>query len=287
MAFFGFGKKKSKRRIRRRKRPKRRVKYKPRKRLKRKPRKIRKRVVKRIKRRVVKKPKKVLKPKRIKRPKVSKKPKVVKPLIEKMPDEKAYDLLKRYRISLLPYAFCKNEKQLSLALKKVGFPCVMKVSGKTLIHKIDIGGIRLNINNEEEARRTFNELLKIKGCEKVLVQRMIKEGYELILGAKHDKQFGSVVAIGLGGIYVEILKDVAFRVCPISVKDAEDMVLELKGYNILKGARGKKAVNFNALYDTLVKVSRLSIAQKIKELDINPLFCNEKGCFVADVRIVK
>jgi len=280
MAFFDFGKKKSKKKTRRRRRRR------PKKRVKRKPRKIRKRV-KRIKKRVIKKPKKVLRPKKIKKPKVSEKPKIIKPLIEKIPDEKAYDLLKRYRIPLPPYAFCKNEKQLFLALKKIGFPCVMKVSGKTLIHKTDIGGIRLNINNEEEARKNFNELTKIKDCEKVLVQRMIKEGYELILGAKSDEQFGKVVAIGLGGVFVEIFKDVVFRVCPISVKDAEDMVLELKGYEILKGARGKKSVNFNALYDILVKVSRLSITQKIKELDINPLFCNEKGCFATDVRIVK
>lgn len=269
MAFFGFGKKKPKRRARKRVRRHKRI-------VKRKPRKIRKRVVK--------KRKKVLKPKKIKKPK---KPKIVKPLIEKISDEKAYALLKRYKISLPPYAFCKREKDLIKALKKIDFPVVMKVSGKTLIHKSDIGGIRLNINNKEEARKTFNELMKIKGCEKVLVQRMIKEGYELILGAKSDEQFGKVVAIGLGGIFVEIFKDVVFRVCPISVKDAEDMVLELKGYEILKGARGKKSINFNTLYDTLIKVSRLAIAQKIKELDINPLFCNEKGCFAADIRIVK
>jgi acyl-CoA synthetase (NDP forming) len=282
MAFFGFGKKKPRRKIRRRiRRPKKRVK----KRVKYKPRKIRKRVVKKVKKKVVKRRKKIIKPKKIK--KVIKKPKIIKPLIEKIPDEKAYDLLKRYRIPLPPYSFCKRENDLIPALKKTGFPVVMKVSGRTLIHKTDIGGIKLNIDNEEEARKTFNQLMKIKGCEKVLIQRMIKEGYELILGAKSDKQFGKVVAIGLGGIFVEIFKDVVFRVCPISVKDAEDMVLELKGYEILKGARGKKPINFNTLHDTLVKVSRLAIAQKIKELDINPLFCNEKGCFAADVRIVK
>ena len=260
MAFFGFGKKKPKR-------------------------KIRKRVVKKVKKKVVKRRKKIIKPKKIK--KVIKKPKVIKPLIEKIPDEKAYDLLKRYRIPLPPYAFCKRENDLILALKKTDFPVVMKASGINIIHKTDIGGIKLNINNEEEARKNFNDLIKIKGCEKVLVQKMIKEGYELILGAKSDKQFGKVVAIGLGGIFVEIFKDVVFRVCPISVKDAEDMVLELKGYEILKGARGKKPINFNTLYDTLVKVSRLAITQRIKELDINPLFCNEKGCFAADVRIIK
>ena len=279
MAFFGFGKKKSRKRTRKRVR-------RSKKRVKRKPRRTRKRV-KRIKKKVMKKRKKVFKPRKIKKPKVSRKPKIVKPLIEKMPDERAYDLLKRYRIPLPPYAFCKREKDLIKALKKIGFPCVMKVSGKTLIHKSDIGGIRLNINDEEEAKKTFNELMKIKGCEKVLVQRMIKEGYELIVGSKSDKQFGKVIAIGLGGIYVEIFKDVVFRVCPISVRDAEDMVLELKGYEILKGVRGKKPINFNALYDTLIKLNRLTIAQKIKELDINPLFCNEKGCFAADVRIVK
>lgn len=243
---------------------------------------------------VAKKPKQIkAKPvrikKRVKRVKPSVKritgkiiPKVV---ALKMPDEEAFDIVKRYRIPIVPYIFCKKESDLALIAKKIGFPAVIKVSSKSIIHKSEVSGVKTNISNLEEAAATFKQLIKIKGCEKVLVQKQLS-GTELIVGAKADPNFGHVVSVGLGGIYVEILKDVAFRVCPITKLDAEQMVSELKGYAILAGARGK-AIKFDMLYDVIVNVSKLATAKKIKELDINPLFCNENGCWAADIRIVK
>jgi len=245
-----------------------------------KPKKIKRKNIKKIKPKVkiIKKVRKVKKPKKIK---------IVKPLFNKMSDEKAFNILKRYRITLPHYAFCKNEKQLSLALKKVGFPCVMKVSGD-IIHKTDVKGVRTNIENEEEARKNFNELIKIKGSDKVLVQKMIKGGYEIIVGGKKDPQFNRVVALGAGGIFTEFLKDVSFRIAPLSRRDAEEMLREVKFSDlILKGFRGQKPANPDPIIDTILSVSRIMERYpNIKELDINPLFATSTKAIAADVRII-
>lgn len=231
------------------------------------------------------KPKKVVK-KKIK-PKAEKieKPKEIK--VEKMPDEKAYEILKKYKIQLPSYAFCKNENELKVALKKIGFPCVLKVSGD-IVHKTNVNGVRLNIKSEEEALKTFKELMKIKGCKKVLVQSMITEGYELIIGGKKDPQFNRVVALGAGGIFTEFLKDVSFRVCPLSRADAEEMLKEVKFSDlILKGFRGQKPADANSIIEAILSVSKIMENNpEIKELDINPLFATPTKAIAADVRII-
>jgi len=257
-----------------------------RRKVKRKVRKRAKKGPKRSKGTVKKSPRKVYrkpKPKKVKKiKKVS-----VKLDVNKMNDEKAYDLMKRYRLPIVPYAFCKNEKQLLVAIKKIGFPLAMKVSGK-ILHKTEVKGVRLNISDEEEAVKTFYDLMKISGTDKVLVQKMIKKGYELIVGAKRDPNFNSVVALGAGGIYTELLKDVSFRVTPLSKFDAEQMLNEVKFSEIiLTGFRGKKPADKNSIIDTLLTVSRIMEKNnKIKELDINPLFVTSKKSFVTDVRII-
>lgn len=202
---------------------------------------------------------------------------------EKMQDEKAYALLKQYGIPLVQNSFVKKEGELSAALKKTGLPAVMKVSGRTIIHKTELDGVA-TASSEQEAKTVFKKLQSISGAEKTIVQKRL-EGVEVIVGAKSDPQFGTVVAFGLGGIYTEVIKDVVFRICPISAEDAEQMIKSVKGYEILAGARGK-AVNIEALKDVLVKICRLASREGIKEMDINPLFCNEQGCWAADVRMV-
>lgn len=242
--------------------------------------------IKKIKHRVKPKVKHKIIKKHIKKP-ITKKP-VIKlkiPTIEKISDGKAYDIIKKYKIPIPKHFFSKKEKDIPFILKKIGFPCVMKVSG-SIVHKTEVGGVKTNIMNEQQGLEAFKTLMKIKGCERVLIQKQV-EGIELIVGAKYDPQFGAIVSVGIGGIYVEILKDVVFRVAPITINDAESMIRELKGYDILAGARGTKPINFNVLYDTLVKVSKLAVSERIKEMDINPLFCDDKGCYAADVRIVK
>jgi acyl-CoA synthetase (NDP forming) len=235
-----------------------------------------------------KKPKPI-KPKHVK-PKLEAK-KIVKKEIKlefkKMPDESAYDMLKRYRIPLTDYVFCKKEVDLKPALKKIGFPCVMKVSGE-IIHKTNVNGVRINIRSEDEAVKIFNELIKIRGCEKVLVQKMIEEGYEIIVGGKKDPQFNRVVALGAGGVFTEFLKDVSFRVCPLSRNDAEEMLKEVKFSDlILKGFRGQKPADANSIIEVILAVSRIMENNpKIKELDINPLFALPTKALAADVRII-
>jgi succinyl-CoA synthetase beta subunit len=254
--------------------------------------------------------KKVKRPVKTKRPKVKKKVKITKPvirpkikkivkpvkiskveaktLINKMPDDKAFELLKRYRIKVPDYEFCKKEDEAKNFLKKIGFPCVMKVSGRNIIHKTDVNGVRTNINSEEEAIKTFNELMKINGCEKVLVQKMIKEGYELIIGGKKDPQFKKVIVLGAGGIFTEFLKDVSFRVSPLTAEDAEDMLNEVKFSElILKGFRGQKPANKESIVNTILAVSRMMEADpKIKEIDLNPVFATSQDAIAADVRII-
>jgi acyl-CoA synthetase (NDP forming) len=206
-------------------------------------------------------------------------------MIEKMPDEKAFDLIKKYKIPLIQQTFIKNDKDLQLILNKLGFPCVMKVSGN-ILHRTEVGGVRVNIQSVQQATETFKHLMRIKGADKVLIQKQAT-GKELIVGIKRDSSFGHIITVGIGGIFVEILKDVIFRVCPISLQDAENMIRELKGYEILKGMRGERGIDFNSLYEILLKVSKLAVNEKIKQMDINPLFCSERGCFAIDVRIIK
>jgi len=204
----------------------------------------------------------------------------------RMDEKKAYDKLKTGKIPTAPYMFIKKEKDIKAAMKKAGVPCVMKVAGTSIMHKTEKNGIYMNIDSEERALEAFNKLMKIKGADQVVVQKQL-EGLELIVGTKKSDEFGYVVSAGIGGIYVEILKDVTFRIAPLSKNDAEEMIKELKGYEILKGIRGKKAINMEKLHDLLVKISKFAINNKYKEMDINPLICNEDGCWATDIRIIE
>ena len=245
-----------------------------------------KKKAKSIKRKTVKKPKVKIKKKMLRKTvKAAKKKKG--PTIKKMSDEKAFTILKRYKIDVPDYAFCKNEKELEAALKKVGYPCVMKVSG-SIVHKTDVNGVRKNVTNMEDAVKHFKELIKIKGCDKVLVQKMVESGYELIIGGKKDPQFNRIVAFGAGGIFTEFLKDVSFRVAPLSKMDAEEMIKEVKFSELLmNGFRGQKPANVAAIKDVLLSVSKIMEKYKeINELDINPLFATPTKAIATDVRII-
>lgn len=209
-------------------------------------------------------------------------------LVNKMPEEKAYELLKRYKIKVPDYMFCKTEKDLSEAIKKLGFPMVLKATGSGIVHKTELNAIRLNINFEDDAKSAFSDLMKIKGTEKVLAQRLVKEGYEIIIGARRDPQFKTVVALGAGGIFTEFLKDVSFRISPIAKEDAESMLSEVRFSELLlKGFRGQKPANKEAIVNAILSVSRMVESNpKIKEVDLNPVFANSTDAIAADVRII-
>src|SRR3989344_748008 len=208
------------------------------------------------------------------------------PPVEKMADEKAFELLKKYKISLVPQMVIRKDSELPAALKKIGFPCVMKVSSSKIIHRTEVGGVLRNIKSDAEAMEAFGRLMKIKNNEKVIVQKHL-EDLEIIVGGKYDPQFGYVVSVGLGGQFVEILKDITFRIAPVTPADVHAMLKELKGYDVLKGFRNFKPVNMETLAEAIVNVSRMISNEKIKEMDLNPLFCSDKGCWAADVRLIK
>ncbi len=199
----------------------------------------------------------------------------------RIPEEKAFALLKRYGIPVVPQVFCSSPSSVTLAVRKIGFPCVMKAVGP--LHKTDVGGVVLDVRTEEEAEEVFRRLLKIRGCEKVLVQKQLR-GVELMVGGVRDGTFGSFVSFGLGGIYVEMLSDVSFRLCPVTEGDAEAMMKETAAWRILSGARGRK-YPVEELKRIIVSASNLMVRCRLAEMDVNPLIATENGFFAADVRM--
>ena len=181
----------------------------------------------------------------------------------------------------------KKESELS-KIKK--FPAVMKLVSPQAVHKTEIGGVK-TVNDFKEAQETFNNFVKLAKSKKmkltgVIVQEYVK-GREFIIGIKNDPTFGHVVMFGAGGVFVESLKDVTFRSCPITGNDADSMISDLKNQWLITGTRGQKPVNSRLLKRILVKVSNIPKKHKsIEELDINPLIANEKDAKIVDVRIV-
>ncbi len=205
--------------------------------------------------------------------------------------EKSLALLKKHAVPCADWKIAKNEKSAVSTAKKIGFPVVLKVSSKKIIHKSDVGGVKANLANEEEVANAFNEIIKnakkvnVKP-EGILVQKM-HSGTEVIVGMKRDPQFGPVVLFGLGGIFVEILNDVSMRIAPLAKNDCMEMIKELKGSKILFGARGEKPVNTDALVKILMAVSNIGMKnKKIMEMDLNPVMVDEKSASVVDVRVI-
>ncbi|MFQ5957322.1 MAG: acetate--CoA ligase family protein, partial [Candidatus Brocadiales bacterium] len=165
------------------------------------------------------------------------------------------------------------------AAEDIGYPVVLKVASPDILHKSDVRGVRLGLDGPDEVSRAFEDILegmrrRIPGAQVdgVFVQEMVKGGREVILGASHDAQFGHLIMFGLGGIYVEMLKDVSFRVAPITQTDAREMVREIRSYSLLKGARGEGALDIDAVVEGLQRLSQLiTDFPEIVELDINPL----------------
>jgi len=192
------------------------------------------------------------------------------------------DALNRINIPIAKFELADSLQKVERAQKKFGFPCVLKLVSPKVVHKTEEGGVKI-VHDPSELKETANSFLK-KG--KVLVQEKC-DGVELFLGIKNDPSFGHILLAGIGGIFVEVYKDISFRVCPISKKDAEQMLDELKGKKLLEGIRGMKPVNRKALVDAMVSLSHLPKKIKgLEELDVNPLFANEKEVVAVDARIV-
>jgi acyl-CoA synthetase (NDP forming) len=187
-----------------------------------------------------------------------------------------------------------NLDEVVTAAEEIGFPLVLKLISQKLLHKSDAGLVHLGIHDKEGVRRAYHEILKNKeradGTAEIkgfLVQRMLQNGYEVIVGLAPDPTFGKILLFGMGGVFVEILKDVAIRKIPIRRSDARDMIEEIKGYQILKGARGKEPANLKYLEELLLNVSQLGMeAGQIKEMDLNPVLVDSQKASVADIRII-
>ena len=177
---------------------------------------------------------------------------------------------------------------------QIGYPTVLKIVSPDILHKWDLGGVVLNLKSATEVKDAYNKILenvkrhkpdaKIVG---VLVQEMAPSSTEVIVGSIKDPQFGPALMFGLGGIFVEVLKDVTFRIAPITETDAREMITEVKGYPILKGYRGQAPADVNAIVKILMNTSRLIMDHmEIKELDLNPIMVYDKGAKTVDARII-
>lgn len=195
----------------------------------------------------------------------------------------AFDILDACDIPRTSITFLKDETELEKAKKEIPKPWVLKVSGP--IHKTDVNGVTLNVNTQKFAKKEIARMLKIKGADGVLVQEMVK-GIELFAGAKKENRIGHIVMVGLGGIYIEILKDVNARLAPFDKAEALQMIRRLRSYPLIKGSRGQKGSDENILAEILLKISSLlSHFPEITELDLNPLMANEERIDCVDVRI--
>ncbi len=187
-------------------------------------------------------------------------------------------------IPLVPEIVSTSKEELTNFAQKVGFPVVAKVVGP--VHKSDVGGVTLNIRTAEHLALEFDRMMKIKDATGVMVQKMLK-GTELFIGAKYETRFGHVVLCGLGGIFVEVLKDVSSGLAPLSYAEAYSMIHSLKGYKIIKGTRGQKGINEQKFAEIIVRLSTLlRFATEIKEMDINPLLADENDIVAVDARIL-
>ncbi len=208
----------------------------------------------------------------------------------------AKKILAAYGIPVTREKLAVTADQAVKIARKIGYPVALKISSARIMHKTEAGGIRLNVKTDAQVRAAFRQIvanakkyMPRADIQGVLVQEMLVSGIETIVGTIDDPVFGPCVMFGLGGVFVEALKDVSFRVAPLSRADAEEMVREIKGYSVLRGLRGKPPADMEALIDVILKVSRLVSDHKkiIKELDINPLMLFENGAKVADALIIK
>jgi acyl-CoA synthetase (NDP forming) len=203
-------------------------------------------------------------------------------------------ILRQAGIPVVETRLAKTQKEAVSLSRKMGFPVVLKISSPVVIHKSDSGGVKLSLTNAAEVKKAYDEILKkVKkqypeaAVHGVSVQKMVRPGTEVIIGTSTDPQFGPVIMFGLGGIFVELLKDVSFRVIPVKGKDAQEMIQEIKGYPLLKGYRGKEPASITALVEIILKISKfIEQNSQVKELDLNPIFAYRDKAVAVDARII-
>jgi len=206
----------------------------------------------------------------------------------------AKQVIKDAGIKIVETRLAKSQKEAVAISVETGFPVVLKMASPDITHKTDAGGVKVGLKNAAEVKKAYAEIMtsvrrkfpkaKIEG---VAVQSMARQGIEIIVGMFKDAQFGPVIMFGLGGIFVEVLKDVSFRLIPILKRDAEEMIKEIKGYALLNGYRGQEPAHIPSLVDVLLKLSALvEKTPEIKEIDLNPVFAYKNSALAVDARIV-
>jgi acyl-CoA synthetase (NDP forming) len=227
---------------------------------------------------------------------------VSKPIIDRARGEgrvvltevESKELLKGAGVSVIETKLAKSREEAVSISRQLGFPVVLKIASPDIVHKSDGGGVRLGLKNASQVGKAYDDIMpairqkypeaRLQG---VAVQRMARPGVEVIIGMFKDAQFGPVLMFGLGGILVEVLKDVSFRIVPLSRRDAAEMLREIKGYPLLEGYRGQEVVDISYLEELLLKVSSfVEQTPEIKELDLNPVFAYSDGAVAVDARII-
>ncbi|BBL63166.1 acetate--CoA ligase family protein [Methanosarcina mazei] len=211
------------------------------------------------------------------------------------PGLESLGILEAYGIPVVKTVFAKTEEEAVKAAEEMGYPLVMKVVSPQISHKSDVGGIRLSLQSGDEVRAAYLGMMeKIPEkrpdavLEGVQIQKMLSGGNEVIIGMIRDPTFGPMLMFGLGGVYVEILKDVRFAIAPVNEKEAREMIKGIKAYPLLAGARGAKPSDIDALVDAILRISRLVCDfPEIEEFEINPMMVLEerKGAFAVDMRL--
>jgi acyl-CoA synthetase (NDP forming) len=209
-------------------------------------------------------------------------------------EPEAKTICMEYGIPVTTFRVAKTAEEAVKFADEIGYPTVLKIVSPDVIHKFDVGGVLLNLKRPEDVRDAYKKILenmkehkpeaKIRG---VLVQEMVPSSTEVIVGSTKDPHFGPALMFGLGGIFVEVLKDVTFRIAPITEQDAREMIIEIKAYPILKGYRGQPPADIDAIVRILLNTSKLVMDHlDIKELDLNPIMVYEKGAKTVDARII-
>jgi len=204
------------------------------------------------------------------------------------------ELLVQSGISIIDTKLATSKNEAISISQQLGFPAVLKIASPDIVHKNDTGGVKLGLKTAKQVGKAYDEILeaasqkhpqaKIQG---VSVQKMARPGVEVIIGMSKDAQFGPMLMFGLGGIWVEILKDVSFRLAPLTERDAREMVREITGYPLLTGYRDHEPADITKLEDFLLKVSDFVVLNPdIKELDLNPIFAYHDGAVAADARVI-
>ena len=203
-------------------------------------------------------------------------------------------LLKEAGINVVETRLATSREEAMTIAKQLGFPVVLKIASPDVVHKSDAGGVKLGLRTSKQAGKAYDDIIAAIGekypqavIQGVSVQKMARPGVEVIIGMSQDAQFGPVLMFGLGGILVEVLKDVSFRIVPLEKRDAAEMIREIKGYPVLEGYRGREKVDIAYLEDMLLKVSNfVEKNPEIKELDLNPVFAYSDGAIAVDARVI-